>query len=329
MRRRQFMTFFGGAATSISWPLVARAQQEPMPVVGFLNGASPRSFAHVVAAFRQGLSATGYVEGRNVAIEFRWAEGQYDQMPAMAADLVGRRVAAIAVGGSPTTVLSAKVVPTTIPVVFVSGTDPVKAGLVSSLNRPGGHITGVYFFTRELESKRLGLLRELVPAAPTVVVLVNPTSAGAKIQTQEVQEAARALGLQIQILRASNERDLDAVFATLVQRRAGAVLVVGDPFFNSRRDQIVGLAARHAIPAMYEHREFTTAGGLASYGTSVTDAYRQAGGYVGRVLKGEKPADLPVIQSTRFELVINLKTAKGLGVIIPQPLLLRADEVIQ
>jgi putative ABC transport system substrate-binding protein len=324
MRRREFITLLGGAA---AWPLAARAQQPTMPVIGFLNGSSAWEYAHLAAAFRHGLSEIGYVEGRNVAIDYRWAEGHYDRLPALATDLVRRQVAVIA-SNTPATI-AAKAATTTIPIVFSSGSDPIKLGFVASLSQPGGNVTGVSFFSAVLEPKRLGILRELVPTAAMIAVLLNPKYPDAEAQSKDVQEAAHTLGLQIQILRASTERDLDATFATLAQLRVGGLLVCADPFLYSRRDYIVALAARHAIPTFYEQREFAVAGGLASYGTSLTDAYRQVGIYTGRVLKGDKPADLPVMQSVKFEFVINMKTAKVLGLDVPPGLSARADEVIE
>jgi ABC-type uncharacterized transport system substrate-binding protein len=324
MRRRSFITLLGGAA--VIWPLGVRAQQQ-WPVIGFLNGSSAWESAHIVAAFRHGLSEIGYVEGRNVVIDYRWAEGRYDRLPVLAADLVRRQVAVIA-SNSPATI-AAKAATTTIPIVFSSGGDPIKLGFVASLNRPGGNVTGVSFFSAKLEAKRLGILRELVPTAAMIAVLLNPKFPDVEAQSQEVQEAARSLALQIRILRASTERDLDTTFATLAELRAGGLLVGADPFLYSRRDYIVELATRHAIPTIYEQREFAVAGGLMSYGTNITDAYRQVGIYTGRVLKGEQPADLPVVQSTRFEFVINLKTAKALGLEVPDRLLVAADEVIE
>ena len=316
MRRRKFITLLGGAA--VSWPLAVRAQQPTMPVIGFLSAASAREFAHLVAAFRQGLSETGYADSRNVVIEYRWAEGHYDRLPAFAAELVHRPVTVLFTSGGTPSMQAASAATTTIPVVFVAGNDPIKLGLVASLNRPGGNMTGVYMFTTQLESKRLGLLRELVPTATMVAVLMNPTGPATQAQLDDVERAAHAVNLPTHIVRASSDRELDTAFATLIQLRAGALLVASDVFFNSRRDHVVALAARHAIPAIYEFREFAMAGGLMSYGTSLTDAYRQAGTYAGRILKGEKPADLPVVQATKFELVINLKTAKKLGLALPR-----------
>src|SRR5215211_3910844 len=320
MKRREFILALGGAAAA--WPLTARAQQ-PMPVIGFLSGVSPGPFAPFLAAFRQALAETGYVEGRNVQIEYRWAEGQFERLPALAADLMRNPIAVLAASGDAPAVQAAKEATATVPIVFVGGGDPVKLGFVASYNRPGGNITGVNQLTTGLGPKRLGLLREMVPTAATIHVLVNPTYSPTETHLTEVQEAARTIGQRIQLVHASTEQDLDAAFATMAQARASALLVGADPFFNSRRDQIVALAARHAIPAIYEWREFAAAGGLMSYGTSLSDAYRQFGNYVGRILRGERPSDLPVLQLTRFEFVINLKTAKALGVKIPDTLLAR------
>ena len=326
MKRREFITILGGAVAA--WPLAARAQQPAIPVIGFLNGASYDLSAYLVRAFHQGLSETGYVEGRNVAIEYRSADGQYDRLPALAADLVRRKVSVIAATGTPTG-LPAKAATTTIPIVFVTGSDPVEQGLVASLNRPGGNLTGATTLAVELGQKRLELLHEVVPTATLIGVLVNPTGPNLKAVLRDLQAAARTLGLPIHVLHASTERDFDTVFATLVQLRAGALVIGTDTFFNSQSGKLAALTVRHAVPAIYQYREFAAAGGLMSYAGSITDAYRLAGVYTGRILKGKKPSDLPVQQSTKVELFINLKTAKALGITIPQSVLVRADEVIQ
>jgi len=329
IRRREFVFTLGGAAAA--WPLAARAQQPAMPVIGFLD---PRSLHYTLAdqqrAFRQGLKDAGYVEGESVVIEYRWAEGQIDRLPALAAELVRRRVAVITTGGGPAAALAAKAATTTIPIVFVVGEDPVKLGLVASLARPGGNLTGINLVIGELTAKRLGLLRELVPGAARVAVLVNPANtANAETTLRDVEPAARAMGLQIQILKASTSREIEAAFATFVGERPDALFVGNDAFLISRRVQLVHLATRHAIPATYTARDFAEVGGLMSYGSNITDAYRQFGVYAGRILKGAKPAELPVVQSTKFELVINLPTARMLGLTVPDKLIAAADEVIE
>jgi ABC-type uncharacterized transport system substrate-binding protein len=331
MKRREFMRLLGGAAAGplLSWPRAARAQQPAMPVIGFLNAFSSTAWAQPLVAFRKGLSEVGYVEGQNVAIEYRWAESRYDRLPTLAAELVGRQVGVLVATGGSVTAVAAKAATTTIPLVFGIGGDPAALGLVASFNRPGGNATGVYFLTTQLEAKRLGLLRELVPTSALIGVLLNPTLALAGAQLKEVQAAAAAAGQQIHIVHASSEPELDTAFATFAQLRAAALLVGADPFFLTRRDHIIALAARYAIPAIYEQHEFAAAGGLVSYGTSLTDATRQVGVYTARILKGEKPADLPVVQSTKFEFVINLKTAKALGLAVPEGLVLAANEVIE
>jgi putative ABC transport system substrate-binding protein len=326
INRRDFSALLGGAA---AWPLAAHAQQAVMPVIGFISTRTSGDSAAVVAAFHQGLNEAGYSDRRNVAIEYRWAEGQYDRLPALVADLVRSKVSVIVSAGGDPAAQAAKAATATIPIVFVTGTDPVKAGLVSSFNRPSGNLTGVHVFLVGLGAKRLGLLHDLVPKAGLIAVLANPNLAPAGSDLRDVQEAAGSLGLKLHVLRAGTEPEIDNAFATMMRERADAVLVAADPFFTSRRDQIVALAARYAIPAIYELREYTAAGGLISYGTSLTDGYRQVGVYTGKILKGAKPGDLPVLQPTKLDLIINLKTAKTLGIAIPPGVLAIADEVIE
>ena len=327
MKRREFITLLGGAA--VTWPLAVHAQQPTMPVVGFLHPTSPEGLADVLPGFRQGLKDTGFVEGENVATEYRFADNQVDRLPALATELVRRKVAVIAAAGHDAA-FAAKGATTTIPIVFLAGEDPVKLGLVASLARPGGNLTGVNFFVSEVAAKRLELLRELVPAAARVGVLVNPTTpANTESTLRDVEAAARVIGLQIRVLNASTSREINAAFATFVREQPDALVVSSGPFFTSRRVQLVQLAARHAIPAIYAGRHFPDIGGLMGYGANLTDAYRQVGVYTGRILKGAKPADLPVVQSSKFELVINAETARMLGLTVPDKLLAAADEVIE
>jgi putative ABC transport system substrate-binding protein len=323
--RREFITLLGCGAAA--WPLSARAQQPAMPVIGFLNPTSPDAFASRLRGFRQGLKDTGYVEGENVAIEFRWADNQTDRLPELAAELVRRRVVVIV--GNTLAAFAAKAATTTIPIVFIVAEDPVRLGLVASLARPGGNLTGVNFFTGELVAKRLEFLRELVPRAARVAVLVNPAGPDAETTLKDLEPAARAIGLQIPVLNASTSREINAAFATFVRERPDALFVGGDPFFSSRRVQLVHLATLHKVPAIFSNRDYVEAGGLMSYGSNVADAWRQLGTYAGRILKGAKPADLPVVQASKFDLVINVESARMLGLTVPDKLLAAADEVIE
>ena len=328
MQRREFITLLGGAAAA--WPLAAHAQQPAMPVIGFLGIRSPAELTHLVAAFRQGLNETGYVEGQNVTIEYRWADNQYDRLPMLASELASRGVAVIAATGGGLSPLAAKAATTTIPIVFTSADlDPVKYGLVASLNRPGGNITGVTPVTAGLAAKRLQLLHELIPAATVIAFLVNSSNPASESETRDVRAAALALGLQLHFVSANNELEFDAAFAGFAGKQIGALILGTDPMYLSRRERLIVLTARYAVPAIYFFREFATDGGLLSYAPNLADAYRQVGVYVGRILKGEKPADLPVVQPTKFDLVINLKTAKTLGIDVPAKLLALADEVIE
>jgi putative tryptophan/tyrosine transport system substrate-binding protein len=328
MQRREFITLLGGAAAA--WPLAARAQQPKMPVIGFLSSASPDLYAIRLRAFRQGLKGAGYVEGQNVAIEYRWAEGQNNRLPVLAAELVHRQVDVIVAGGGTPSAVAAKAATATIPIVFAVGVDPVALGLVTSLNQPGGNLTGITNMNVEVGPKRLELLRELIPTATSIALLINPTSPNlAEPFTRAMKAAASTLGLQLQVLQASTEQDFDRVFAALAQSRANALVIMPDVFFDTRSEQLAALTLRHAVPAIFQFRPFAAAGGLMSYGSNETDNYRLLGTYTGRVLKGEKPADLPVVQSTKVELILNIKTAKALGLTVPLPLIGRADEVIE
>jgi len=327
MRRREFISLIGSVAAT--WPLAARAQQPAMPVIGFINVAHAKGYAPLLSAFLNGLSETGYVDGRNVAIEYRWAEEQSDRLPALVADLVHRQVAVIAATSTPAA-LAAKAATKTIPIVFTTASDPVQLGLVASLNQPGGNVTGVTQTNTEITPKRLQILHELAPTASVIALLVNPANpALSATNIKELQAAARALGLELHVLNASTERDFDGAFAKLIELRAGGLVIAGDPFFTSRIEQLAALTVRHAVPANYHNRDFAMAGGLLSYGTDYRETYRLAGNYTGRVLKGDKPADLPVQQATKVELIINLKTAKALGLNIPNTLIGRADELIE
>jgi putative ABC transport system substrate-binding protein len=327
MRRREFITLLGGAP--VIWPLAARAQQPAMPVIGYLSARSPDDTAHLVAAFHRGLGEQGFVEGQNVTIEYRWALGQYDRLPAMVTELVRRPVTVLTATGGEPAALAAKAATSTIPIVFTVGGDPVKQGLVASYNRPGGNATGVSLLTSPLEPKRLGLLRELVPQATTIGVLLNPNLPQSGSQLSDVQEAARTINLQIRVLRASTDREIESAFETIATQRIRALAVTADPFFDTRREKLVALAARNAVPTMYHFREYVLAGGLVSYGIDASDGYRLVGVYTGRVLKGVKPEELPIMQATKFQLVFNLKTAKALGIKISDNLLSLADEVVE
>jgi putative tryptophan/tyrosine transport system substrate-binding protein len=326
VRRREFITLLGGAAAA--WPLPAQAQQS-MPAIGFLSSRAAGESMVDLTGFRRGLAETGFVEGRNITMEYRWAENRYERLPALAADLVARRVAVIAAVGGPVSGLAVKASATAIPFVFISGVDPVKLGLVASLNRPGGNATGVNIFITAVEAKRLGLLHELVPTAASIAIVLNPNSPEYEAQLQDVQSAAQAIPKPVQIIKAGTDGEIAGAFATAVRSGAQALQVCADPFFNSLRERIVALAAQHAVPAIYETRSYATAGGLISYGPDLADMYRQVGNYVGQIIKGAKPADLPVVQPTRLELVVNLKTARVLGIEVPATLLARADEVIE
>ena len=327
MKRREFITLVGGAA--VAWPLAARAQQPAMPVIGYLSARSPNDTTHLLAAFRRGLAENGFVEGQNVLVEYRWALGHYDRLPAMAVELAQRPVTVIASTGGDPAALAAKAATSTVPIIFAIGGDPVRLGLAASYNRPGGNATGMSILNSELEAKRLGLMLELMPPGGSLNVLLNPSFPLFDGQLRDVQEAAGALGLHIRVLRADSDFQIEAAFETIAQHDVAALVVGGSPFFDTRRDKLIGLAARHAVPAMYEFREFAVAGGLVSYGIDIIRTYRQVGIYVGQILKGAIPAILPIQQPTKFELVINVKTAKALGLNVPDRLLALADEVIE
>jgi putative tryptophan/tyrosine transport system substrate-binding protein len=328
MRRREFITLLGGAAAA--WPFAAGAEQPAMPVIGFLSGRSSAESQYLVAAFSKGLRETGFVEGRDFAIEFRWADGQYDRLPAQAADLAGRPVSLIVAVGALPAIRAAKRATATIPIVFVTGDDPVRLGLVASLNKPGGDVTGVSPLTNQLEAKRLAILHELIARNAVIAFLVNPNSPSAEIESKQAEAAAAALSRKLDVVKAATAGEIDAAFSIVAERGHGALLIGGDPFFASRRDQLVALAARHALPTSFSTRDYAEAGGLMSYGASIPEAYRQAGGlYAARILRGEKPGELPVMQATKLELVINLKAARALGLDIPPTLLALADEVIE
>ncbi len=326
MRRRELITLLGGA---VAWPFAARAQQPVIPLIGFLHSGSAKSTAQLVATFEKALNDAGFVDGRNVAITFRWADNKYERLPALARELVRLKVAVIVVGGGNVSVLAAKAATSTIPIVFTAATDPIRTGVVQSLSRPGGNVTGIATILAELDEKRLELLGELVPKLGVIGVLVNPARPDAEHQVREIEGAARALGRRIAVLRVDDQGHLEMIFSTIASQRISGLLVASDPLFFGLREKLVALAARHAVPTMYWLRDFAVAGGLISYGTSLANSYRQAGTYVGRILNGAKPAELPIIQSTKFELVINLKTAKALGLTIPPSLVARADEVIE
>jgi putative tryptophan/tyrosine transport system substrate-binding protein len=327
MRRRDFIKVIAGSAAA--WPLAVRAQQPSMPVIGFLNTLSPESIPRWITAFHQGLKETGFVEGQNVAIEYRWAEGRYNRLPELAAELVRRQVAVIAATGGEPSPQSAKAATQTIPIVFTANGDPVREGLVASLNRPGGNVTGITIFGSAAVTKRVQLIHELIPKAATIAYLINPNHPSGEIEMQAAQTSARSFGREMLVFKASNERELDAAFTTMAQQKAGALVVASDPFFFLRRDQLASLAAGHELPAIYYVPEFVRAGGLMAYGNSVPDVYRLVGVYIGRILKGEKPADLPVFQSSKFEFVINLQTARNLGLEVPNTIQLLADEVVE